>query len=162
MEDNKNITLSSVDILDGNELNIDSLELLFDGNLSDKKISSIKDKLVKQENHFYLVALKEQRDKFLGYVIKSPYDRIANCQEISVNIKEQGDSQLFSEVMRYFISELSQDPNVEYICTKAETKNQELVNDLESLGFMKDGLYISNQFKNGEFIYYTVYKYKLI
>lgn len=64
--------------------------------------------------------------------------------------------------MRYFISELSQDPNVEYICTKAETKNQELVNDLESLGFMKDGLYISNQFKNGEFIYYTVYKYKLI
>ena len=163
LEEKKQVALNSILIVDGDNSNKSSLELLIDSELSDKKITDIKDLITVGKDVKYYLLQSIDNQYFSGYVIISPYNKVENSKEIYIKLVESlRNENVIKEVIRYFINLIAEDVTVENICIKVENSNKLLTSVLEEIGFMKEGLFISNQFKQGEFTYHTVYKYKLV
>lgn len=81
-------------------------------------------------------------------------------RQIILDFFTEPDETALSDAINKLIGIISQDKTVEYISVKADENDLKLQEILVSMGFLKDGLFISNH-QSGEFIYYTVYSYKL-
>lgn len=97
-----------------------------------------------------------------GYVIARNYDRLEHSREIVPRLcRYMQEALIYKEILREVINVVSQDKQTESIVLRIEESLEPLVRCAESIGFMKEGIYISNQFLQGEFSFYSVYRYKL-
>lgn len=116
--------------------------------------------LQNENNEVYLI--HQDGAEPLGYIIAADYPRLNQAKEISLHPKEARlDLETLKSLLRLTISILSQDQETEYIILKVRDSLDSLTEAAEAMGFLKEGLFISNQFLQGEFTFYSVYQYKL-
>lgn len=110
----------------------------------------------------YCVYQNDDSDPW-GCVVTSEYNKMPHAMEISLLYPETiEDAVLFKEILEQIVNFLSDNHNVNYIILKIRESLKTMASAAESLGFMKDGIFISNQFLAGEFTFYSVYQYKLV
>ena len=117
--------------------------------------------ILNSDNETYLI-VQDHKTGPLGYVITADYTRLDQSKEIvfySPGSIETID--LYIEILQQIIGVLSEDNLTNYIILKIRDSQKNLACAAESVGFMKDGIFISNQFLVGEFTFYSVYQYKL-
>ncbi|GEM_PF-3018450 len=102
-------------------------------------------------------------NKETGIVCISDYPRLENSKELRLHFKNKKPEDFYiKDILSRIVGLLSDDINVDNIFIKIEKNDTKMEKIVESLGFLKDGLFISNQNGDREFSYFTVFKYKLI
>lgn len=97
-----------------------------------------------------------------GCVLLQDYDRLERAVEMVPWLDRlYGGTDQYREVFRETVNTVSLDDAVDFIVLKVEDNKPEQIQAAESLGFLKEGIYISNQYLKGEFSFYSVYMYKL-
>lgn len=106
--------------------------------------------------------ITETCDSCVGYLAVVPYTQEENSLEIVPRFFEETIAcSTFQEVLSQTINLVSEDTKLAYIILKIEESDEDMAKAAEALGFMKEGLFISNQ-QQGEFLFFSLYKYKLI
>ena len=162
VSENNSTAMDIVMLVNGDGNNCYSLELLNNNDIIERKIESFKELNLERKNTDVYILKSKAEGEILGYITVSPYEKIDNTKEISLRLSEPfHESGLIEEVIKSFINGISEDKNVENICIKAENNDSKLIEILQNIGFLKEGLFISNQLKKGEFSYHTIFRYKL-
>lgn len=130
--------------------------------MDQEKLDVAKNHIMGPDNEIYLVYQTDQTDP-LSFIVATEYTRMANSKEIILYYPELiEDMDHYKLIMQQMISILSENNENDYIILKIRDSLEDLTTVAESIGFMKDGIFISNQFLEGEFTFYSVYFYKLI
>lgn len=130
--------------------------------MDETTLALTKSEIMEPENEMFLIFQSDQTDP-LAYCITTDYVRMNKSKEIIFYSPEAiEDIDLYSEILQQLISFLSESNGTDYIILKIRDSLKTLACAAERIGFMKDGIFISNQFLEGEFTFYSVYRYKLI
>lgn len=126
------------------------------------KLDQAASELTAPGNEMYTVFSSNQTEP-LGFIVVSDYARMNKTKEIMLHCREEVENvELCRNILQQLIGMISENKETEYIILKIRDTLKNLVQAAESIGFMKDGIFISNQFLKGEFTFYSVYQYKLI
>lgn len=142
----------------------DKLRLLtqLSAELDETKLALTRVHLDEPGTAIFLV-VQAETDTPLGFILTADYPRMSQSKEIILYApRSYDDVALYQAVLEEVINLLGEDPGTHYIILKIRDSLTALTNAALALGFMKDGLFISNQFLEGEFTYYSVYQYKLV
>lgn len=129
---------------------------------NDKQLKIILQELQGNLREFFVIE-STKTGKIIGYTLSKKYEKRDNCVEICIMfLNDEIKERMSEEILSFQINHLMMDKSVHYICLKVLNKDKELSSTAEKIGFLKDGIFISNQFIQDEFSYCTIYKYKLI
>lgn len=94
----------------------------------------------------------------LGYAAVRTYERIDRAKEIILWLEETAcGAEYFLETLRDLIRWIGRDGKTEQVVLRIEDNKSVLIQSAMSIGFVVEGIYISNQFLKGEFSFYSVY-----
>ena len=117
--------------------------------------------ILDSNNKIFLI-VQNHKTAPVGYIITADYTRLSQSKEIVFYSPDSmEDIDLYIGILEQIIAVLSEDNMTNYIILKIRDSQKKLACAAETIGFMKDGIFISNQFLEGEFTYYSVYRYKL-
>ncbi|MFB0917733.1 MAG: hypothetical protein QMB63_01515 [Clostridiaceae bacterium] len=118
--------------------------------------------LLDEKTSIYVIDDREE-EKETGFVCISDYPRLENSKELRLHFKNKKPEDFhIKDILSRIVGLLSEDKTVDNIFIKIEKNDSRMEKIVESLGFLKDGLFISNQNGDREFSYFSVFKYKLI
>lgn len=109
--------------------------------------------------------LNSDGTKTIGFAQIIPYTKDKHCKEIVIKLDEADETTAdkYADALSQIISANDLDSQVNYYIFKVEENNELLQQAAERTGFLQEGLFISNQNSHdGEFVFYSIYKYKLI
>lgn len=135
------------------------LTMLSDG-MSKERLEHSEAELLNGANDIYLVYLDGTAD-FPGHIIVTDYTKRKGAKEIVLYgpaLYEQPEA--FQEALSAII-EILADQSIDHIFLKVQESLDKVEKAVEQVGFHKEGLFISNQFLQGEFSFYSVYRYEL-
>lgn len=154
--------LLPVNVIRADELDKAKLLAHLSVELDEYKLLNARNQILGSENEVYLVYQMDRSDP-ITFAVTTDYTKITHSKEIIIYYPERiEDLEHFKTVLQRIVSILSEDQDNNYIILKIRDSLENLTVVAESIGFMKDGIFISNQFLEGEFTFYSVYIYKLI
>lgn len=151
---------SPVRLVKAEETDKSRLLTMLSGELSKDRLEHSEAELLIGANDIYLVYLDETAE-IPGHIIVTDYSKHKGSKEIMLYgsaLYERPEA--FQEALTGIIQILA-DQNIDHIFLKVQESLDKVEKAVESVGFQKEGLFISNQFLKGEFSFYTVYRYEL-
>lgn len=129
-------------------------------NKNDENTEMMKDISFKDSVKVYKVTSGDEDDA-IGVIRVRDYPSKKNSTELVLNMFKDMNVDALKELINLIVTKIVVDPKVEFIIMRVEENKKNIISAIESIGFIRDGLFISNQIKS-EFLYYYVYTYKLI
>lgn len=152
--------ISRVRLVKAEEADKSRLITMLSGNLNKERREYSESELLNGANEIYLIYFDETAEN-PEHIIVTDYSKKVDSKEILLYGKALYESpEAFREALSGIIEILSAKP-ISNIFLKVQESLDQLEKAVESVGFVKEGLFISNQFLQGEFSFYTVYRYEL-
>lgn len=160
MNINEPSVFSPVRLVKAEQTDRNRLLTMLTDELSDNRLEYSEAFLLNGDNEIYL-AHSEKTQK-TGHIIVTDYPKVKDSKEIMLycfDISEEQDT--LRGALSAIIKILSDENKASFLYLKVPESKKQIAEIVETVGFIKEGLFISNQFLQGEFSFYSVFRYEL-